>query len=91
MDIKNEIISKTVYILNNLEFNATEELLQNIDRLIEYWQPKSELDQFIESVNNQLANNTSYSNDFLIDIFDMPLEEGVILFSTYLKYKNKLK
>lgn len=91
MYIKNEIISKTVYILNNLEFNATEELLQNIDRLIEYWQPKSELDQFIESVNDQLANNTSYSNDFLIDIFDMPLEEGVILFSTYLKYKNKLK
>lgn len=84
-----EILRKVCFILNTKSFECQQELLYDIDRLIKTHESKSNLNKFISEVNTKLVES-SFSNDFLKDIFELTSDEISHIFLCYFKYKQNL-
>jgi hypothetical protein len=82
-----EIMTKVCHIVNDLKFDATEELLSEIDRIIDAHKEQTSLDKFIDEINEHFKEY-SFSNSFMEHIFNLKQEEISFIFTCYFKYKK---
>ncbi|GEM_PF-5852967 len=86
--VNQEILEKVCLILNTKEFEASEELLSELDRIIAGSNKTTKLDNFIDDINNKFGDRISFSNEFMADIYNLSSEELTFIFHTYFKYKE---
>lgn len=88
MNTNTELITKICTVINDLHFSATEELLSDLDRLIEFHKKKRNVDYFMDEINDRFQE-VSFSIDFLEEIFNLSPEEISFIVACYFKHKNK--